>query len=113
MADALQGSLLRDAASRLVEAEAMAAEAAKIRAAALADIVRAASTPPPPEPPPGAGVKGAPDLITMKEACAISRLSRQNLGGRTRGMSWRYEHPGRTMFERASFLRWLDQHRAK
>lgn len=95
---------LQDALQRMAEAERMAAQAAAVRAAAFADLIAASAEPAP--------VKGAPDLITMREACQISRLSRQTVNARTVGVTWRFEHPGRTMFERAPFLRWLDQHRA-
>lgn len=97
---------VRDALSRLIEAERRAAAAQTERAEALAALVYASTAPA------AATVKGAPDVITMKEACQITRLSRRTLGERTRGMSWRFEHPGKTCFERAPFLRWLDQHRA-
>lgn len=97
---------LHDALQRLAEADRLAGEAATIRAAALSDIIRAAVEPPP------APIKGAPDLLTMAEACRIARLSRWTINEKTRGMSWRFEHPNRTMLERAPFLRWLDQHRA-
>lgn len=99
-------SQLRDALQRLAEGEELAARAATIRAAALSDLIRAAVEPAP------APIKGAPDLLTMAEACRIARLSRWTINEKTRGMSWRFEHPNRTMLERAPFLRWLDQHRA-
>lgn len=97
---------MHDALAQLAEAERLAAAAQKARADALAALVYAAAEPAP------APVKGAPDLLTMKEACQVSRLSRSTLGDRTRGLSWRIEYAGKTCFERGPFLRWLDQHRA-